>query len=136
MRYGYPAVFSEEPDGVTATFPDAPEAVTCGATRSEAQERAADALISALSIYVEENRPGPKPSAARGRDIVSVSALEVMKLTLHDAMLAAAISNRALADRLRVGEKAIRRLRDPRQRSAIDAIDVTLRCHRKRVEAT
>ena len=89
MRYAYPAIFSEEQDGVTVTFPDVPEAITWGATRPEARERAADALISALSTYVEENRPNPKPSPARGRDVVSVTALEATKLALHDAMLAA-----------------------------------------------
>jgi antitoxin HicB len=136
MRYAYPAVFAEEPDGVTVTFPDVPEAVTFGATRLEAQERAADALISALSIYVEENRPNPKPSPARGRHLVLVTALEAMKLALHDAMLAAGISNRGLAGRLGVDEKAVRRLRDPLQRSSIGAVEAALRCLGKRVEVT
>jgi antitoxin HicB len=134
MRYGYPAVFSEEPDGVTVTFPDVPEAVTCGATRLKERERAADALISALSIYVEENRPNPEASPARGRDIVSVTALEAMKLALHDAMLAAGATNRELAGRLWVDEKAVRRLRDPLQRSAMGAVKAALRCLGKRVD--
>lgn len=136
MRCGYPAIFSEAPDGVTVTFPDVPEAVTCGATRLEAKERAADALISALSIYVEEDRPNPKPSPARGRDIVSVTALEATKLALHDAMLSAGVSNRELAGRLGLHEKAARRLRDPLQRSAIGAVEAALRCLGKRVEVT
>lgn len=136
MRYAYPATFSEEPDGVTVTFPDVPEAVTWGATRAEAEARAADALISALSAYVEENRPNPKPSAARGRPVVSVTALEATKLALHDAMLAGGISNRQLADRLGLDEKVVRRLRDPLQRSAIGAVEAALRCLGKRVEVT
>jgi antitoxin HicB len=136
MRYAYPAIFSEEQDGVTVTFPDVPEAVTWGATRSEAREHAANALISALSTYVEENRPNPKPSPARGRDIVSVTALEATKLALHDAMLAACVSNRDLAGRLGLDEKAVRRLRDPLQRSAIGTVEAALRCLGKRVEVT
>lgn len=136
MRYGYPAIFSEERDGVTVTFPDVPEAVTWGATRSEAREHAGDALISALSAYVEENRSSPKPSPARGRDVVSVTALEAMKLALHDAMLAAGLSNRELAGRLGLDEKAVRRLRDPLQRSAIGGVEAALRCLGKRVEVT
>jgi antitoxin HicB len=136
MRYAYPAIFSGEPDGVTVMFPDVPEALTWGATRAEAWERAADALISALSIHVEENRPNPKPSPARGRDVVSVTALEATKLALHDAMLAACMSNRELADRLGLDEKAVRRLRDPLQRSATGAVEAALRCLGKRVEVT
>lgn len=50
------------------------EAITWRATRSYAKERAANARISALSNYVEENRSNPKPSPARGREIVSVTA--------------------------------------------------------------
>src|ERR1700693_3497510 len=136
MRYRYPAIFSEEQDGVTVTFPDVREAIAWGATRPEARERAADALISALSTYVEENRPSPKPSPARGRDVVSVTALEATKLALHDAMLAAGLSNSALAGRLGLDEKAVRRLRDPLQRSAIGAVEAALRCLGKRVEVT
>jgi len=136
MRYGCPAIFSESPDGVTVTFPDVPEAVTWGATRLDAKERAADALISALSIYVEENRPNPKPSPAPGRDMVSVTTLEATKLALHDAMLAAGVSNLELAGRLGLDEKAVRRLRDPLQRSAIGAVEAVLRCLGKRVEIT
>ena len=136
MRYGYPAIFSEERDGITVTFPDVPEAVTWGATLLQARQHAADALISALSAYVEENRPSPKPSPPRGREIVSVTALEAMKLALHDAMLAAGISNRELAGQLGLDEKAIRRLRDPLQRSAIGGVEAALRCLGKRVEVT
>jgi antitoxin HicB len=136
MRYGYPANFSEGPDGVTVTFPDVPEAITSGATRAEARERAADALISALSVYVEEGRPNPKPSPARGREVVYVTTLEAMKLALHDAMLDAGVSNRELAGRLGLDEKAVRRLRDPLQRSAIGGVEAALRCLGKRVEVT
>jgi len=136
MRYAYPAVFREEPDGVTVTFPDVPEAVTCGGTLAEARTRAADALISALSAYVEDNRPIPKPSAARGRELVSVTALEATKLALHDVILAAGLTEQALARRLGLDEKAVRRLRDPLQLSAIGSLEAALRCLGKRVEVS
>ncbi len=136
MRYAYPAVFSEASDGITVTFPDVPEAVTWGATPAEARKRAADALISALSVYVEEGRPSPKPSAARGREVVSVAALEAAKLALHDAMLVVGISNDELAHRLGMDEKSVRRLRDPLQRSAIGAVEAALGCLGKRVDVT
>lgn len=136
MRYGYPAIFSEAPDGVSVSFPDVPEAITWGATRAEARERAADALISALSVYVEEGRHSPKPSAARGREVVAVTALEAIKLALHDAMVEASVSNGELASRLGLEEKAMRRLRDPLQRSAIGGLEAALRCLGKRVDVS
>src|ERR1039458_570839 len=117
MCYTYPATVQQEADGVTATFPDVPEAITCGATPAEALERAADALISALATYVEDDRATPPPSPPRGRPIISVTVLEATKLALHDAMLAAGVSNVELAHRLGLDERAVRRLRDPLRRS-------------------
>ena len=136
MRYAYPATFSEAPDGVSVTFADVPEAITWGSTRKEATKHAADALISALSVYVEDNWHSPKPSAARGRELVAVTALEAMKLALHDAMLEAKVSDRKLAARLALEEKAVRGLRDPLQRSAIDDVEAALRCLGKRVDVS
>lgn len=136
MRYAYPAIFSEAPDGVSVSFPDVPEAITWGATQAEARERAGDALISALSVYVEEGRYSPKPSAARRREVVAVSALEAIKLALHDAMMEAGVSNGELAGRLGLEERAVRRLRDPLQRSAIDGVEAALRCLGKRVHVS
>jgi antitoxin HicB len=136
MRYAYPATFSEATDGVSVTFPDVPEAITWGATRAEARERAADALISALSVYVQEGRHSPKPSAGRGREVVAVTALEAIKLALHDAMLEARVADSELADRLGLDEKAVRRLRDPLQRSAVGGVEAALRCLGKRVDVS
>ena len=136
MRCAYPANFSEALDGVGVSFPDVPEAITWSATRAEARKCAADALISALSLYVEQGRHSPKASAARGREIVGVSALEAIKLALHDAMLEAGVSNGELVRRLGLDEKAVRRLRDPLQRSALDGVEAALRCLGKRVDVS
>ena len=38
MRYAYPVEIDEAEDGVTVTFPDVSEAITCGGTRAEAME--------------------------------------------------------------------------------------------------
>jgi antitoxin HicB len=134
MRYAYPAELQEAEDGITVQFPDVPGAITCGDTRQEALERACDALISVLSAYVEDNRPLPRPSAARGRPLVQVSALEAAKLALHDAMLAARMSNVELARRLGLDEKQVRRLRDPLHQSHIGKIEAALRILGKRLE--
>lgn len=134
MRYAYPVEIEEAADGVTVTCPDVPELVTDGATRAEALERAADALVTALSLYVEDGRPLPRPSAAHGRPIVAVAALEAAKLALHDAMLAAGLSNVELGRRLGLDEKAVRRLRDPLHRSHIGAVEAGLRVLGRRLE--
>jgi antitoxin HicB len=127
MRYAYPIEILEAPDGVTINCPDVPEMVTCGDTRAEALERAADALISALSFYTDEGKPLPRPSPARGRPMISVTMLEAAKLALHDAMLAEKISNVELGRRLELDERAVRRLRDPLYRSHIGTVETALR---------
>jgi antitoxin HicB len=132
MRYAYPVVIEEAGDGVTVTCPDVPAMVTDGATRDEALERAADALVTALSFYTDAGMPLPRPSAARGRPVVSVTVLEAAKLALNDAMLAERVSNVELGRRLGLDEKAVRRLRDPLYRSHIGAVETALRSlHRK-----
>ena len=136
MRYAYPAEITEAPDGVTVTFPDVPEAITAGATRGEALERAADALVSALSFHVEDGQPLPRPSAVKGRPLVSVTALEAAKLALHEAMAEARMSNVEMARRLGKDERAIRRLRDPLHRSHIGEVEAALRVLGKRVEVS
>ena len=127
MRYAYPVEVLEEADGVTVTCPDVPEMITGWPTFAEAMETAPDALVTALSFYVDEGRPLPRPSAPRGRPVVAVPPLEAAKLALHDAMLAAGVSNVELARRLGTDEKAVRRLRDPLHRSHIGAVEAALR---------
>ena len=136
MRYTYPANVLQEADGITVTFPDVPEAITCGTTQAEAMERAADALIRALASYFGDDRATPPPSAPRERPVIGVTALEATKLALHDAMLAAGVSNVELAHRHGLDEKAVRRLRDPLRRSDIGTLETALRALGKRVEVT
>ena len=65
-----------------------------------------------------------------------MTALEAIKLALHDAMLEAGVFNRELAGRLGLEESAVRRLRDPLQRSAIGAVEAALKCLGKRVDVS
>ena len=136
MNYAYPAAARQDADGVTITFPDVPEAITWGRSVAEALERAPDALISALATYVEDDRTLPPPSASDGRSLIRVTALEATKLALHDAMLAANISNSDLAERIGCDAAAVHRLRDPLQRSDIESLETALRALGKRVEVT
>ena len=134
MRYAYPVDLVPDETGYTVTAADVPGLVTWGATPREALDQAADALVSALSVFVEEGRPLPHPSPAFGRPVVPVGALEAAKLALHDAMVDAGVSNMELARGLALDEKAIRRLRDPLHRSHIGTIEAALHHLGKRME--
>jgi len=136
MRYVYPAMIEAAEDGVTITFPDVPEAITCGASPAEALLSAPDALVTALSFYVDQERAIPAASEAAGRPAVAVPALEAVKLALHDSLLAAGISNTELARRMGCDEKAIRRLRDLLHRSKIEQLEAALHALGKRIEVS
>jgi antitoxin HicB len=90
--------------------------------------------VAALSFYADYAKPLPTPSAARGRPVAMTPPLVAARLALHDAMLASGISNVALARRLDLEEKAVRRLRDPLHRSHIGQIEAALRLLGKRLE--
>jgi antitoxin HicB len=135
MWYAYPFDLEAQLEGgFTATFPDVPEAITEGGTEAETSARAEDALVTALSFYTDDNKPLPRPSPAKGRPIAVVPPLVAAKLALHDAMLAAGLSNVELARRLGLDEKAVRRLRDPLHRSHIGQVEAALRQFGKRLE--
>lgn len=134
MRYAYPyELLPQSEGGFTVTFPDVPEAITQGDSEKEAAAMAEDALVTALSFYTDSAERLPRPSPARGRPLAYVPPLVAAKLALHDAMLAAGISNNALARQLGIDEKAVRRLRDPLHHSKIDQIDAALRVLGKRM---
>jgi antitoxin HicB len=126
MRYAYPADVLEEPEGVTITF-DGLSGATFGATREEALQRAPDLLASMLAALVWDNLPIPRPRPARGRPLIAVTALEAAKLALHEAMLAAGVTNAELAHRMGKDEKQIRRLRDPLHHSLIGQVEAALK---------
>ena len=63
MRLEYPCHLTPENDGsVTVTFPDVPEAMTCGLSRAAALAEATDALSVALTFYLEAGEALPTPS--------------------------------------------------------------------------
>jgi len=109
------------------TFPDVPEAITQGDTEEEeGAAMAEDVLVTALSFYIDDGQPLPRPSAAYNGPVAIVPSLVAAKLALLDAMLAAGMSNVVLGRRLGLEDKAVRRLRDPLHRSHISAVEAAL----------
>ena len=134
MRYAYPFEMLPQPEGgFTVTFPDVPEAITQADSEDEAASMAVDALVTALSFYTDRGELLPRPSPSRRRRLAYVPALVAAKLALHDAMIAAGVSNVALARQLGTDEKTVRRLRDPLHQSRINQVDAALRALGKRM---
>ena len=135
MRYAYPCsiVRDEEEErasgreAYTVTFPDVYGANTGGWSWEEAVEMAKDCLGVALGMYVKDREDIPVPSSlAEGQVLISVAPIVEAKLALYSAMREQGVSNVALADRLGLQEKAVRRLLDPGHRSPMTSIERAL----------
>lgn len=129
MRYAYPCVVAPEEDGgFSVSFPDVPEALTCGDDRAEALAMGEDALAVALGAYVRAREDIPRPGALRrGQVMVAVPLVVAAKLALYTAMREQELSKVGLAARMGVSEGAIRKLMNPGHRSHIRQVEKALR---------
>ena len=126
LRLAYPVAIESTAEGVLVSFPDIPAALTSGADRSEALSEAADCLIAALGGYIQDRRPLPTASPARGRPVIPLPALVAAKLALYQTMLEQRVTNAELAQRLGTVEGTIRRLLDVDHRSHIGQVEAAL----------
>jgi antitoxin HicB len=85
MQYEYPCVLAAENDGgFSVSFPDVPEALTCGNSRAEALALAEEALAVALGTYMKSRESVPSPSrATRHQELVAVPPIVAAKLALY-----------------------------------------------------
>ncbi len=129
MRYAYPCVLApEEGGGFSVSFPDVPEALTCGDDRIEALAMAEDALAVALGAYVRAREDIPSPGPLLSEQVmVAVPLVVAAKLALYTAMREQELSKVGLAARLGVSEGAIRKLMNPGHRSHIRQVEKALR---------
>lgn len=132
----YPAVLTaEKKGGFTVHFPDLPEAITSGKSRDDALAQASDCLEEAIAGRISDGLEIPEPSGARGRGITTVPLPAAMaaKAALYLAIKAAGVSNSELARRLRLDEREIRRLLDPRHATRLTRIQQVLEALGKRL---
>lgn len=137
MTFAYPVDLAEDDTGLfTAVMPDVRSAHTEGETRAEALAHAADALESALSIYIDNGEDLPAPSPARGRPLVCPSAGGALKLHIYQAMRDQKIRKAELARRMQVKPMAIHRLLDLCHNSTTDQLEAALKALGLRVRIT
>jgi len=117
----YAVNYTVDSDGVTVTFPDVPEALTCGDDLADAREMAQDALITALEFYFEDSRPIPLPTS-EGDDYVELPLSIEAKVLLLNSMLESGVSNSELARRIHVKRQEVSRLVNLRHATKIDTI--------------
>jgi antitoxin HicB len=125
----YPAKFAPEKKAINVTFPDLPEAITCGYSEEEAMEYAVDALEAILSDYIKRRRDIPKPGKARGKGmrLVALPALSEAKVRLYEAMRSQGVRKADLARRVGWHKSQMDRLLDLTHASRLDQIETALK---------
>ena len=136
MRYAFPCdiVFDEEEKEATGreaygvTFPDVPEAITCGWSWQEALEMAEDCLAVALGFYVKNDEDLPTPSSlADGQTLIAVPLIVAAKLTLYTAMREQGMTEADLAVKLDTPENAVHNLLNPNRFSHVSHVERALK---------
>lgn len=122
--WAYPAILTEAgPGDWVASFPDLPEALTGGASRDEALALAEAVLDEAILARLAHGEaiPAPRP-AGDGETLVRLDVLTAARAALAAGLVAARMSNAALARSLGKSEGAVRRLTDGRTGVKIDTV--------------
>lgn len=131
MRYMYPCNLTpdyEERRGFVVTFPDVPEAITGADTEEESVFLAEDALVAALSAYVQFGKDIPGPSSPiDGQRLVAVPPVPAAKLALYTAMREQGLSESELGARIGLGDRAVRNLLDPDYDSHMSQVEKALK---------
>ena len=88
--------------------------------------RAKEALFAALSFYVDAKKDLPKPSAAKGRKLVSPAPLVLAKLALYQAMRESGVKKAELTRRLGWNPPQVDRVLDLYHASQLSQIEAAL----------
>ncbi len=131
----YPVKLTRLDNGsVMAEFPDVPEALTHGADEENALHWARDALLVALSGYMDDRRPIPAPSPPRPEQpVVEVPPMETMKLAIYQAMLDNHVTQAALGEKMGIDARQVRRILDLDHNTRLDHLIQALQCLGKRL---
>lgn len=121
----YPVTLTPDTNGTFLVgFPDFPEANSVGEGKEDALTNAVDALETALSIYFDERRPVPLPSAAEAGDaVVALPALETAKVLIWNEMFERKLRKADLARMLNVHTPQVDRLFDLGHSSKIEFVE-------------
>ena len=128
MNMSYPVTLKSYRGGrVGAFFADVPEAITAGTNEAEALDRAQDALLVALSSYLDDGRPLPVPSKAkRGQPVVVLPLRAAIKLAIHEAMCEQGVTQAQLGEMLGIDGRQVRRILNLDHESKLSQLEAAL----------
>lgn len=128
MNMAYPVTLTTYSNGqVGATFADVPEAHTGGNTEAQTLDRAQDALVVALSFYLDDRRSLPTPSKAkRGQRLVMLPPRAAIKLAIHQGMRDQSMTQAQLGERMGIDGKQVRRVLNLDHESKLSQLESAL----------
>ena len=129
MRFQYPAeLWQAGTNEVVVSFRDIPGCHTSGEDEAEALDEAQDALEEAIAGRINREEDIPVPSVPQpGERLVAVPTDMAAKAAFVIAFRNSGLTRVSLAKRLGTDEKSVRRMLDPRHRTAPDRIHKALR---------
>jgi antitoxin HicB len=115
--------------GFTVTCRDFPEAITQGETVTQALVEASDAIEEAIASRMKRNADIPEPSNKKHDEYLATVPLSTsLKAALYMAMREDGISKSELGRRMKIDEKEVRRMLDPRHSSKTRGMESALSC--------
>lgn len=105
------------------TCPALPELTTFGETEQEALANAQQALLGIARQYARRGLDLPPGDARPGEPAANLSAQAAAKLALARAMRQAGVTQTALAARMGIDDRQVRRLIDPGTVNNLDQIE-------------
>lgn len=124
----FPVELSKLKNGtIKVSFPDIPNAITCGKNEKHALEMGMDCLLTVFTAYMHDGDDLPQASRVkRGQKGIEISSMVAMKMAIYQAMKARGITQNDLGTRLSCDARQIRRLLDLDHNSRFDQIETAL----------
>ena len=125
--YSYRAALEpgDDPQVTVVTFPDVPEAITDGVGPVDVRAQAEDALGVALLSYPLRGLPLPEPTEGPG-PVITPAPDVAAKLAVLEAFAASGLTQTALAARVGLAPREIRRILDPMHATKLPTLTRTL----------
>jgi len=130
MLQSYPVILTPDENGtVIAQFPDVPEALTVGRDDVNALQWAQDALVVALTGYIDQRRDIPVPSTIKpGQKAVPLPPQVAMKLAIYQGMRDHGVTQTALGEHMGVDGRQVRRILDLDHNTSLSHLSLALKC--------
>lgn len=128
----YPVTIKKDGNSYSVSFPDIPEALSCGDSYEEALTEAADALMTAFEFYFEDERTVPLPSKVTG-EFINVPLSIWSKVLLLNTMLEEHVSQADLAKRIGKKKQEMQRIINLGHNTKIDTLVSALEALGKKI---